>query len=57
MKETHGPENEKAALSQGGFLWERGCDVQRHEFIMHDCRDTVALVCTKTTRWKIRPLF
>jgi hypothetical protein len=32
--------SKKAALSQGGFLFERGCDVQRHWTIMHEPSDT-----------------
>lgn len=28
--------SKKAALSQGGFVWERGCDFQRHWVIMHE---------------------
>jgi hypothetical protein len=33
--------SKKAALSQGGFLLERGCDVQRHWSIMHELDDTI----------------
>ena len=41
--------SKKAALSQGGFLMERGCGGQRHWVIMHEPFDTASLACAKTT--------
>jgi glutaredoxin len=48
--------SEKAALSQGGFLLERGCDVQRHWIIMHEPSDT-SIPRVSKQRFQIRPPF